>query len=136
MTQNAVVTKILPDGMAEVSVIRGTACGSSCSNCDSCIFNSEIKTAAKNIISAFPGQKVVISTKSSKIYGALFLVYILPFIMFFIGYIIASSIGLKEGGCILVSFAFFALGAAITVLSQRLKKKKDGITYEIVRLID
>jgi hypothetical protein len=36
----------------------------------------------------------------------------------------------------LVSFGFFALGAVIIVLSQRLKKKKEGITYEITRVLD
>ena len=136
MTQYAVVTKILPDGMAEVAVIRGTACGGHCGSCDSCIFDSEIKTAAKNKVSAFPGQRVVISTKSSKIYGALFLVYVLPLVLFLVGYILASSLGLSEGYSILVSFFFFAIGGVIIVLSQRTKKKKEGITYEIVSLID
>ena len=32
MTQDAVVTKVLPNGMAEVVVSRGTACGSNCGN--------------------------------------------------------------------------------------------------------
>lgn len=30
MTQDAVVTKVFPNGMAEVVVARGTACGSNC----------------------------------------------------------------------------------------------------------
>lgn len=33
MTQNAVVTRILPNGMAEVAVVRGTACGGNCGSC-------------------------------------------------------------------------------------------------------
>lgn len=136
MTQNAVVTKILPDGMAEVAVIRGTACGGHCGSCDSCMFDSEIKTQARNKISALPGQRVVISTKSSKIYGALFLVYVLPIVLFLIGYVIASTAGLSEGYSILVSFCFLLLGAAIIVVSQRVKKNKEDITYEIVNLLD
>ena len=36
MTQEAIVTRRLPDGMAEVVVTRGTACGSNCGNCESC----------------------------------------------------------------------------------------------------
>ena len=42
MTQDAVVTKVLPNGMAEVVVSRGTACGSNCGNCESCVFQNEI----------------------------------------------------------------------------------------------
>ena len=33
MTQDAIVTKCLPNGMAEVVVTRTTACGSNCGNC-------------------------------------------------------------------------------------------------------
>ncbi len=136
MTQNAVVTKILSDGMAEVSVIRGTACGGNCGSCESCMFDTEIRTSAINKASALPGQKVIIETASSKIYGALFLVYILPFILFFIGYAVAAAVGLSESGCMLVSFGFFALGAVVIVASQRMKKNKNDITYEITRVLD
>ena len=48
MTQEAVVTKLLPSGMAEVAVKRTSACGGNCGNCESCVFDSELKTAAKN----------------------------------------------------------------------------------------
>ena len=44
MTQDAVVTKVFPNGMAEVVVARGTACGSNCGNCESCVFQNEPKT--------------------------------------------------------------------------------------------
>ena len=46
MTQDAVVTKVLPNGMAEVVVSRGTACGSNCGNCESCVFQNEIIAAS------------------------------------------------------------------------------------------
>ena len=74
MTQEAIVTRRLPDGMAEVVVTRGTACGSNCGNCESCIFQSELKTHANNLIDAQPGQRVIIQSKSSKIFGAALLV--------------------------------------------------------------
>ena len=38
MTQDAIVTRLLPDGMAEVVVTRATACGGNCSSCESCMF--------------------------------------------------------------------------------------------------
>ena len=52
MTQDAVVTKVFPNGMAEVVVARGTACGSNCGNCESCVFQNEIKAFAKNSVHA------------------------------------------------------------------------------------
>lgn len=134
MTQDAVVTKLLPNGMAEVVVSRGTACGSNCGNCESCMFQNEIKTLAKNSINARPGEKVEIETVSSRIYGAAFLVYIVPFIAFFIGYAIAAAIGLGEQGCMLMSIATFLLAVATVVFTQRINKNKKPITYEIIRL--
>ena len=98
MTQDAVVTKVLPNGMAEVVVSRGTACGSNCGNCESCVFQNEIKTFAKNTVHARPGEKVVIESLSSRIFGAAFIVYIVPMLVFIIGYVIAASCA-KRNDC-------------------------------------
>jgi len=133
MTQDAVVTRVLPHGMAEVAVSRGTACGSNCGNCESCVFQSELKTFAKNTINAAQGEKVVIETASSKIFGAAFLVYIVPFIAFFIGYAIAAALGLSEEGCILVSISAFVLAVAVVIISQRMIRKRKPIKFEITQ---
>ena len=133
MTQDAIVTKVLPNDMAEVAVARTTACGGNCGSCESCIFQSELKTIARNTIGARIGQKVVIESKSSKIYGAAILVYIMPLILFMAAYALAYVSGAGEGLCIAISFLGLALGAAIMVLSQRLKKNKDQITFDIIR---
>ena len=77
MTQDAVVTRILPNGMAEVAVARSTACGGNCGSCESCIFQSELRTEAKNTIGARPGQKVVIESRTSAVFSAAALVYIM-----------------------------------------------------------
>ena len=134
MTQDAIVTKCLPNGMAEVVVTRTTACGSNCGNCESCIFQSELKTLARNQVDAKPGQRVVIESKSSKIYGAAMLVYILPIVLVVFGYAVAYSAGAGEGVCVASSFAGLLIGAAIIVMSQRLGKNKKPITFDIVQL--
>ena len=131
MTQNAVVTKILPDDMAEVAVTRTTACGGNCGNCESCIFQNELRTVAKNRLGAVPGQHVVIESVSSKVYKAVFLVYLLPVILLLVGFSAAYLLGAGEGVCVLSSFAGLIVGAAVIVLSQR-RKNKDQITFEII----
>ncbi len=133
MTQDAVVTRVLPNDMAEVAVARATACGGNCGSCESCIFQSEIKTLAKNRIGAKPGQKVVIASASSKVFGAALLVYIMPLVLFIAAYAVAAFAGAGEGLRIGVSFLGLSLGAAILVLSQRLKSNKEPITFEIIR---
>lgn len=137
MTQDAVVTKLLPNNMAEVAVARTTACGGNCGSCESCIFQSELKTAARNLVGARPGQKVIIQSKSSDIYKAAMLVYVLPMILTVLGYVLAQLAGAGEGLCVASAFAGLILGAVIVVVSQRLKKDKDKqISFEIVRLAE
>lgn len=131
MTQDAIVYKCLPNGMAEVVVTRTTACGSNCGNCESCIFQSELKTLAKNSIEARPGQKVIIESKSSKIYKAAMLVYILPMILMVLGYALGAALSAGEGLGIALGFAGLIAGAALIVLSER-RKNKEPITFEII----
>lgn len=135
MTQEAVVTKLLPKGMAEVAVRRTTACGGNCGSCESCVFESELKTPAVNRIGARPGQKVLIESKSSRIFGAALLVYVLPMLLFLAGYLAASLLGFSEPGCIVASFAALAVGAAVVVLSQRRQKAKNAITFTIIAFL-
>ena len=103
--------------MAEVAVARTTACGGNCPSCESCIYQSEIKTLARNRIEARPGQRVVIATQSGAIFGA-------------------ALLGAKEGLCILASFLALLVSAAILVLSQRSKKNRDKIQFDIVRFAE
>mgnify|MGYP002581510206 FL=1 len=70
MTQNAVVTKLISRHVAEVEVERGTACGGTCESCEACVFQSRIRAEALNKVSALPGQKVVIESKTSDVLGA------------------------------------------------------------------
>ena len=132
MTQDAIVFRRLANNMAEVVVTRTTACGSNCGNCESCIFQSEIKTVARNLINAGPGQKVVIESKSSRIFGAALMVYILPMVLALVGYFLSYAMGAGEGLCILSSFIGLGLGAVILVVTQRKKMTKDPITFDII----
>ena len=131
MTQNAVVTKIIDRHTAEVEVERGTACGGNCGACEACVFQNVIRTVAANKVSALPGQQVVIESKTSDVMGAAMLLYIVPFVLLFIGYAVGAALGLAEGGCILVSALFFAVGVAVNVIYQR-RKKSGGITFDII----
>lgn len=136
MTQDAIVYRRLANDMAEVVVTRSTACGSNCGNCESCIFQNEIKTVAKNLINAGIGQRVIIESKSSRIYGAALMVYILPMVLALFGYFLAYALGTGEGLSILSSFIGLGLGAVILVVTQRKKMAKDPITFDIIAFQD
>lgn len=132
MTQNGVVTKILDHQMAEVTVLRGTACGGNCggncSSCEACAYESRLTVKALNRIYAGVGERVLITGKTSQILGATFLIYMLPLAIFFVAYAIAYGFGLSQGMCVLISFLGLALGAAAVVILGRRKKEME---YEI-----
>ena len=135
MTQEAVVTKLLPGNMAEVAVRRTTACGGNCGSCESCVFQNELKTPALNRIQAQPGQKVLIESQSSRIFKAAFLVYVMPLLIFLLGYLLAAALGLSESLQIVLSFAGMLLGGVLLVMSQKRIREKDKITFEIIELL-
>ena len=132
MTQEGIVVKLFPNDMAEVAVTRMTACGGNCGSCESCMLQSEVKTLAKNRVDARPGERVLIESRSSSVFGAVFLVYVMPLVCFLLGYGAAALAGLSEGLCIVFSFIGLAVGAALLVLSQRRKNRRE-IAYDIVR---
>ncbi len=133
MTQEGIVTRLFPHDMAEVAVTRMTACGGNCGSCESCMLQSAVKAIARNLVAAQPGQRVVIESRSSAVFGAIFLVYVMPLVCFLIGYGAAYLAGLREGLCILCSFFGLAVGACLLVLSQ--KKRKNAISYDIIKCL-
>lgn len=132
MTQEAVVTRVFNNGMAEVAVTRSTACGGNCGSCESCIFQSELKAFARNLISAKPGQRVLIESSSKKVFKAAALVYIMPLLLFLAGYLLGAAFALPEGACVALSFTGLLLGAAALVISQRFGKRKMEISFDII----
>ena len=135
MTKEGIVTRLLPHSMAEVAVTRSTACGGNCGSCEACQFQNELKAVADNSLGAKPGQKVIIETRSSLIFRAAILVYIVPLIFFIFGYIIAFSLGADEDICVLVSFIFLIMSGALLVLSQRRNKNKKTIDFQITEIL-
>ncbi len=134
MTQEGIVTRLFPHDMAEVAVTRMTACGGNCGSCESCMLQSEVKAIAKNHVSAEPGQRVLIESRTSAVFGAVFLVYVMPLVCFLLGYGAAYAAGLREGLCILCSFLGLAFGAVLLVLTQR-GNKKASISYDITKVL-
>ena len=134
MTQFAVIKKLTAPDRAEVEVLRGTACGDSCESCGVCHYASKIRVEARNDIGADLGDRVEIEATTSRILGAAVLVYVVPFVLFFIGYAIAAALSLGEGMRMALSFAAFALGFVIVVLVGR-GHRKNPITYNIISVI-
>ena len=124
MTQNGVVTKLLNNGKAEVSVERGTACGGNCSGgCEACVYASRILIQAENQVYAAVGDRVILESRTSSIMGATMLIYALPLVFFFAAMAIAVASGLGQGFSALISLGGAVLGALCAVMLGRRKKE-------------
>lgn len=123
MTQNGVVTKLLGNGRAEVAVERGTACGGHCDGCETCIYASTLRIAAENDVYARPGDRVILESGTGGVIGAAMLVYLVPVLMFFVGYAVGAAAGLGQGMCVVTSLAGAAAGGAVAVLIGRRRRE-------------
>ena len=135
MTQEAEVVRLLPDQMAEVSVIRRSSCGGSCSGCEGCSFRDQvILVTASNRIQAQPGQKVCLESGTAQIFRYAFLTYVLPVFFLLAGYILAAAVfHLSNALCILCGFLLMILSVLVMIRIYK-KKNTDSIQYEIVSI--
>ena len=136
MTQEATITKVMPGGMAEISVRRESACGGNCHSCGgTCSFKNLMKVTAKNNIAAAVGDRVTVSSSTSGIMTAAFIVYMMPIILFFICYGATAAMNLAENISIISSLAGFFGGIGLAIPLNRWFKNKKVTTFEIVSII-
>ena len=127
MTQIATVEKILPGGMAEISVPRKSACGHDCEECAGCgVSGASVRAVARNDIGAAVGQKVVVESSTKHLLGVMSLVYLLPIVLFLLGYFATGSLS-SEG-------LRYAIAIIPAIICDRRTKKSGALTFTIVRL--
>ena len=119
MTQIATVEKILPGGMAEISVPRKSACGHDCEECAGCGVSGASVRAVES------------STKN--LLGVMLLVYLLPIVLFLVGYFATGALE-SEGLRYAVAIAAFLIGIIPAIICDRRTKKNGKLTFTIVRL--
>ena len=128
MEQNARVRSVSEDGMAQVVVIRESACSGDCHKCSGCGAAKEtLVFEAVNAIGAQPGEVVVIKSESGPVLTGAAVLYLVPLATFFAGYLLGEiwSLGALLG-CI-----GFVLGFLPAVLYDRLAARKKKTVYTI-----
>ena len=132
MTQIATVEKILDSRYAEISVPRKSACGHDCEECAGCgMTGAAIRARALNEIGATPGEKVVVESSTQKLLGVVALVYLLPVILFLLGYFLSE--GLAESWRYVIAIAAAVISVIPCVLYDRFARRKEVLTYTIMR---
>ena len=85
--------------------------------------------SAENLIGAHPGDSVWIEGETRKVVWAVALVYVIPVLLFFIGYFIGQN---WEKGNLIGIIGFF-LGLVLAVLeSRRQRSSGQEIQYRVV----
>lgn len=118
---------------AQVQYHRPTACHGDCSKCaggcGAMAAQEEIVVTAQNLIGAKVGDTVYIEGETKKVAWAILLVYVMPVVLFLIGYFL----GQRWGHGNLIGILGFFLGLVLAVLeSRRQRKRGQEIQYRIV----
>lgn len=134
MTQIATVDALLDNGYVQISVPRKSACGHDCENCAGCgMTGAAIKAKAKDPVGASVGQKVVVESSTKKLMGVVALVYVLPVVLFLLGYFLTYSLK-TEGVRYAIAIAAAAMAFIPCVFYDRYAKKHGTLNYTIQRI--
>ena len=120
--------------VAKVIHKRPTACHGDCDHCaggcGSMAATERIIVEAENLIGAKPGDSVVIEGENGKVAWAVTLVYVIPLVLFFLGYFLGQSIMFLPA---VLGIIGFILGLFLAVIvSRRQSKAGREIRFRIV----
>jgi sigma-E factor negative regulatory protein RseC len=123
------VQKCNDDGTAQVIHVRQSACSGDCHQCSGCGAAQEtLVLTARNPIGARPGQMVTMRSESGPVLLAAVVLYVLPLLLFFAGYLICEiAWGIGALGGLLA----FALGIVFAVVYDRRVAGKRETVYTI-----
>ncbi len=121
MEQKAKVRRLLNDGTAQVMVIRESACSGDCHKCSGCGAAQEtLLFEAENPIGAKPGDLVVVKSDSGPVLRSAAVLYMLPLVLFFLGYALGAVWGM---GAIMGCLAFAASIVLVVVYDRKVQAK-------------
>lgn len=129
MEQIVRVKSIGPDGMARVIHVRESACSGDCHKCSGCGAAKEaIILTADNPIGAAVGDFVKISSDSAPVLRGAAVLYMMPLVLFFLGYALGAAAWGRGGlaGCLA-----FVLGIGLVIAYDRLVAAKNQTVYTI-----
>lgn len=118
---------------AKVQIIREGACSHDCKSCAGCGPDNKATIIALNEIDAKPGDFVELKGDGKIIYRA-FLIYFLPIILFFMGYILGFLLNLSEIMRILFGVLLFVLSIVINIYISKVDKSK-GKVPKIIKIL-
>ena len=118
------------DGTARVMHIRESACSGDCHKCSGCGAAKEtLFLTVQNVIRAKPGDMVRIEAASGPVMAATVVFYLVPLVLFFLGYYLGEIFWTMGG---LVGSLGFLLGIGLAVVYDRKVARHQNIEYTVV----
>lgn len=132
MQRRATVQAVLPDGKAEITVQRESACSGDCHHCGGCgTVGQTLSLTAENPIGAQKGDVVYIASESAVVLWAAVLVYLLPLLLFLTGYLLSMRLGAYAAA---IGAAGFLLGL-LPAFAYNRHVKKQPPAYRIIGFV-
>ena len=132
MEQRVKVVSTAPDGTAKVIHLRESACRGDCHKCSGCgAAQQTLLLTVQNPLGAKPGQMVTIRAASGPVLAAAAVLYLVPLLLFFVGYLL-GEINFRQG--LLWGGIAFVIAICLAVLYDRLVVKKKNTVYTITGL--
>ena len=129
MEQLVRVKQTYDDGTALVIRVRESACSGDCHKCSGCGAQKQVVLLrAVNAINAEVGELVNVRSESGPLLAGAAVIYMLPIVLFFLGYLIGELLW-QQGA--LVGGITFAIGIAGAVLYDRFVAQKQKMVYTI-----
>ena len=126
MTQKVMVKACYPDGTAQVLHLRQSACSGDCHQCSGCGAAQEaLLLTAQNPLGAKPGDMVVIRAETGPVLQGAAVLYMLPLVLFFLGYALGAA--LWQMGALVGCLAFAASIAVCVLYDRKIARKKKTI---------
>jgi sigma-E factor negative regulatory protein RseC len=124
MEQIVRVREAHDNGTATVFLQRESACSGDCHKCSGCGAAKEVMIfEARNPIGAQRGDLVVIESRTGPVMKAVGVFYVLPLVLFFLGFWLGSFVDLS----VLTACLGFCAGIALTVVYDRKIAKKEEV---------
>ncbi|NBI66896.1 hypothetical protein D1646_08710 [Pseudoflavonifractor sp. 60] len=137
MVQNAIVKKIVRDGVAEVSLLRQMECGLHCDGaCAGCTAKppQEILALASNAIGARPGDFVEVEPSGKRNISTSVVVFLLPCVGLGLGYSLGLSVlRLGELTSLLTAAVGLAAGFLPAFLMDRAITRSQAPEFAILK---
>ena len=131
MEQIVRVYKLCENGRAQIIHVRESACSGDCHECaGGCTAAKEtMLIEADNPIGAQVGDFVRMESDTKTVMAAVLVMYVLPLVLFFVGYALGAWLGVSGG---MVGCGGFILGLLIAIAEDRRQQRSKTTVYTLV----